>query len=326
MIRRVVLPLNPIYAIGVGMKNAAYARGWARSRRLQWPVVSVGNISVGGSGKTPFVIAMVKLLTQRGVQVDVLSRGYKRSAGGTEKVDPTGDVGRFGDEPLLIAQAAGVPVYVGADRYEAGVLAENREDGPRVHLLDDGFQHRQLARQLDIVLVHRDDFSEALLPAGNLREPLPALRRASVIVLREEDAELEGKLRRLQMTAPVWYVRRVLDVPCIGKGVAFCGIARPVEFISSLQRGGMEVLDEFVFSDHHRYSEQDLKKLARAAREAGADFLITTEKDFVRLSDAQKKLLTEAVPVKVARLETQLMDEEAVFRKIQQAIGAGDCI
>src|ERR1700759_2858378 len=112
--RPLLLPLTPLYAAGLAIKNVAYDRGILKPRQLQWPVISVGNVSVGGSGKTPFVIALAKLLKQHEVAVDVLSRGYGRSSDVVERVDPAGDAQRFGVEPLLIAQSANVPVYVGA--------------------------------------------------------------------------------------------------------------------------------------------------------------------------------------------------------------------
>ena len=123
--RSALLPLTALYAAAVAAKNAAYDRGTTRTQRLKWPVISVGNISVGGSGKTPFVICLARLLRQQGVHTDVLSRGYGRSSDAVELVDAAGGADHFGDEPLLIAQSADVPVYVGASRYAAGLLAEN---------------------------------------------------------------------------------------------------------------------------------------------------------------------------------------------------------
>ena len=178
-------PFALLYSSLVRARNARLDR--TSPAQLKWPVVSVGNLSVGGTGKTPLVICLAELLGREGFAVDVLSRGYGRSHRMVERVDTEGSAGRFGDEPLLIARQAGVPVYVGASRYEAGRLAELELGGagPRVHLLDDGFQHRRLARVVDVVLLHRSDLHQRLLPAGRLREPLSSLGRADVIVLRE---------------------------------------------------------------------------------------------------------------------------------------------
>ena len=173
-------------------------------RRLRWPVVSIGNLSTGGAGKTPLTIALAKLLTARGFHVDVLSRGYGRRSALSLAVKPNGTAEDFGDEPLLIARDASVPVYVGAKRYEAGLLAEagweaSGRDEPRqsqfpiAHILDDGFQHRQLARTVDILLLSRTDWSDTLLPAGNLRETLHAARRATLIAFPAEEPEFERR-------------------------------------------------------------------------------------------------------------------------------------
>ena len=175
-------PLSAIYGCVVGARNALYARGWLASQCLQGPVISVGNVSAGGSGKTPFVILLGELLKARGIRFDVLSRGYGRESRGVRLVDPAGLPREFGDEPLLIARRLQVPVVVGEDRYEAGVFAEAKF-GAQMHLLDDGFQHRGLHRDFDIVLVTPDDARDRLLPAGRLREPLRNLRRTDAVVL-----------------------------------------------------------------------------------------------------------------------------------------------
>ena len=168
-------PLSAIYGGIIGARNALYDRGVLRARRLQGDVISVGNLSAGGSGKTPFVMLLGELLKARGINFDVLSRGYGRKSSGVLLVDPAGLPQEFGDEPLLIARKLQVPVIVGEDRYEAGRFAEARF-GPQLHLLDDGFQHRALARDFDIVLVTPPDANDRLLPAGRLREGLRSLR------------------------------------------------------------------------------------------------------------------------------------------------------
>src|SRR5207302_5752484 len=196
-------PLASIFAAGVHLRNALYDRGRLPERRLQGPTISVGNLSVGGSGKTPFVLLLGELLKTRGVKFDVLSRGYGRHTQGVLRVEPGGSSRDFGDEPLLIARRLGVPVVLGEDRYEAGVFAE-KEFGPQLHVLDDGFQHRALARDFDIVLVTPDNARDRLLPAGLLREPVSSLRRADAVVLTSgaspQAFPVDGKL--------VWRVRR----------------------------------------------------------------------------------------------------------------------
>src|SRR5271155_4600666 len=196
-------PLPAIYGAVTGTRNAFYDRGWLRPRALQGSVISVGNISTGGAGKTPLVILLGELLKARGIGFDVLSRGYGRVTRGVLLVDPGGLPRDFGDEPLLLARRLQGPVVVGEDRYAAGQFAESRF-GSQIHLLDDGFQHRALARDFDIVLVTPEDARDRLLPGGRLREPLRSLRRADAVVLTSgasaESFPLADKM--------VWRVRR----------------------------------------------------------------------------------------------------------------------
>ena len=197
-------PLSTIFGAGVAIRNALYDRGIFRVRKLARPVISVGNISVGGSGKTPFVIALGELLKQRGIAFDVLSRGYRRNSIEIAVVDPNGSPAQFGDEPLLIARKLQVPVIVGADRYRAGLVAE-KQFSSKLHLLDDGFQHRRLHRDFDIVLLPAEDHGGILLPVGRLREPIAALRRADAVVLPEA-------LERSINAKRVWPARRVVEL------------------------------------------------------------------------------------------------------------------
>ena len=165
-------PFTPLYAAGLALRNLRIANGWEPIRRLRFPVISIGNLSTGGAGKTPLTVVLASALTQRGLNVDVLSRGYGRNNRQPALVDPNGTAEEFGDEPLLIARNTGVPVYVARQRYEAGLLAEAAiadPEKPAIHLLDDGFQHRQLHRDVDILLLNRQDWDDRLLPAGNLR-------------------------------------------------------------------------------------------------------------------------------------------------------------
>jgi tetraacyldisaccharide 4'-kinase len=315
-------PLTPLYAAGWAAKNSAYDRGWLRAKSLRHPVVSIGNLSVGGSGKTPLTIRLAELLAGKGLAVDVLSRGYGRRSTVTERVDPSGSADRYGDEPLLIARQTGAPVYVGGSRYEAGLLAESdlgSSSHSALHLLDDGFQHRKLARDVDVVVLHRSDFSERLLPAGRLREPLSAMRRADFVVLREEDAEFEGELRRRGIEAPVWFMRRTLDIAPAHEAervVAFCGVARPEEFFAALTNAGMVLASRTAFRDHHRYSAEDVQRLAQLCVETHADAFVTTEKDAVKLDSAMLEVLEKKVPLRVARLLVSLQDEKAVARQL----------
>ena len=308
--------LTPLYAAAVAAKNAAYDRGWTQARRLRWPVVSVGNLSVGGSGKTPLTIRLVELLRQRGVDVDVLSRGYGRHSTAVERVDPNGTAEQYGDEPLLIARATDAAVYVAPGRYAAGVLAEESAPGPRLHLLDDGFQHRGLARNLDIVVLHRSDFDARLLPAGRLREGIGSLRRAQILVLRAEDADLEPRLRDRGLRQRIWWVERGLEVPAVQRVVGFCAIARPEEFFSGVTGQGVQIAAMRAWRDHHPYTRNDVAELIELHRQHEAEAFLTTEKDRVRLAPDAMRTLESAAPVLTARLKVRLRDETAAIDQL----------
>jgi tetraacyldisaccharide 4'-kinase len=310
-------PLVPLYAAGAALRARMQP-----VRRLGWPVISIGNLSTGGAGKTPLAIVLAQLLAARGVQVDVLSRGYGRTSREPARVRPDGNAAEFGDEPLLIARAAGVPVYVASQRYDAGLLAEADAAGQdkdsasrsaRAHILDDGFQHRQLERDVDILLLDRTDWSDALLPAGNLREPLRAARRANVIAIPADDAALESELRAWGWSGPVWRLHRRMQVPpTSGTAVAFCGIARPEQFFTGLESADVRLQGSTPFRDHHTYAARDIERLIASARSAGASAFITTEKDAVRLG-ALSALFPADLPLHTAKLTMRIEDETAVI-------------
>ncbi|MGA8153793.1 MAG: tetraacyldisaccharide 4'-kinase [Terriglobales bacterium] len=292
--------LASIYGTGVRVRNAFYDRGTFAQCKLQKPVVSVGNLSVGGSGKTPFVLLLGELLKARGIPFDILSRGYGRKTEGVRLVEPGGSSAEFGDEPLLLARRLGVPVVVGEDRAAAGQFAEERFQ-PQLHLLDDGFQHRALSREFDIVLVTPEDARDRLLPAGRLREPLGSLARADAVVLASgaspEAFPLDGKL--------VWRVRRGIspkNVP--SRPVVFCGIARPKNFLLQLRTAGIEPAAEAVYRDHHAYTGKDIRDLLQLHQQSEAGGFVTTEKDAVNLGG----LLSALQPIAVVPVKMELLD------------------
>lgn len=293
-------PLSSIFGLGVRARNALYDRGVARSRGLRGPVISVGNLSVGGSGKTPFVLLLGELLKGRGLKFDILSRGYGRTTQGVALVDPAGSPRDFGDEPILLARRLHVPVIVGEGRHAAGMFAE-RKFGPQLHLLDDGFQHRSLARDFDIVLVTPEDARDRLLPGGRLREPFSSLRRADAVVLTsgasQESFPLDQKL--------VWRARRGIapgKVPA--RPVVFCGIARPKNFVAQLRTAGIEPAAEAFYRDHHAYTEQDVRDLLQLQQRSEADGFVTTEKDAINLGG----YLAALEPLAVVPVKMELMD------------------
>jgi len=289
-------PLTGLYGAATALRNTLFDRGVLPSRRLERPVVSVGNLSVGGSGKTPFVIALGELLKARGIRFDVLSRGYGRMTRGVLIVETDGNAADFGDEPLLIARRLGVPVIVGESRYEAGRVAELKFQ-PQLHILDDGFQHRSLARDFDIVLTTESDFDDRLLPSGRLREPLSSLRRADAIVLPRDlsaqemvikSSALQGKL--------IWQMNRQIVVPtALVAPIVFCGIARPQQFFAQVRAAGITPAAEVEFRDHHAYDRSDIARLLAMRGNLGAGGFLTTEKDAVNLGSLQADLKPSAV-------------------------------
>jgi len=313
-------PLAPLYGLGVAAKNLAYDRAWLAAKRLRRPVISVGSLSAGGAGKTPVVMMLAEVLAREGFSVDVLSRGYGRGSGVVEEVDPAGLAARFGDEPMEMARA-GLRVFVGAERYAAGVAAEAAEPAVPLHLLDDGFQHRRLARDLDVVLLTREDARDSLLPGGNLREPLQSLGRADVVVLREDEAEeLSGVVARYT-EAEVWIVRREIALPIArpSRMIAFCGIARPEGFFAMLRGAGCELAGQVEFPDHHAYRAEDYLRLVEAVLHAGADGLVTTAKDAARIPQVAMEKLNGVAPVIVAKLKVTLAYEDKAMRRIRRA-------
>ncbi len=335
--RRLLFPLIPLYRLALAFRGFRLRSGLEPVRRLQFPVVSIGNLSIGGSGKTPLTIALAKALVQRGLRVDVLSRGYGRQSQLATRVNSAGTADEFGDEPLLIAREAGVPVYVAPKRYSAGLLAEadvmpgapslrvpcarvgnlesqqalahEKNHPPTVHLLDDGFQHRQLARDVDILLLNRHDWRDLLLPAGNLREPLSAVRRASTIAIPADDPKLEEDLRAWGWQGPVLRLRRTMKIPTVtGPIAAFCGIARSEQFFIGLEAAGLKLAVRQAFPDHHRYTALDLDRLAVAARDAKATAFITTEKDLVRLG-ALASTFPESMPLSTVHLRIEIENQ-----------------
>ena len=327
--RPLLLPLSPLYGAALGMKRLMFRAGWPRPQRLANVVISIGSVSAGGAGKTPVVMALAGMLRRRGYAVTILTRGFGRAPKTVERVEPYGDAAWFGDEPVLLAQRTGVPVFVGADRYSAGLLAEQNEAAGKiaVHLLDDGFQHRKLARDIDIVLLTQEDVDDTLLPAGNLREPLSALREADIIVVREEEAERLQRfiddLPRKKKPIATWVIRRRLSLdgdterPLSARPLAFCGIARPKGFTAMLLAEGCRPVERIAFADHHAYADGDINRLLEAARQHGADGFVTTEKDAVKLTPAMRERLETMGPLVVARLGVEFSDElEALLQLI----------
>lgn len=282
--------MSALYAAAMRRRRERYARRPDLRRRLRVPVVSIGNLAVGGRGKTPLVATVARELLAMGERPAILTRGYARTrpADGVVVVrDPDGirsDLARSGDEPLMLArQLPGISVLASPDRYLAGCLAEHHF-GSTVHVLDDGFQHLQLERDVDIVIVGRDDIARpATLPRGRLREPLDTLIAADAIVAADDDIEIDG----VGPHVTVFGARRALGKPeGVSAGapvLALAGIASPQRFFDDLSASGYTVVQVLAFRDHHPYSRRDVQRIFATATAAGAEAVLTTEKDFVRL-------------------------------------------
>jgi tetraacyldisaccharide 4'-kinase len=292
-------PLTGLYGSASALRNSMYDRGVLQARRLGQPVISIGGLSAGGAGKTPFVIALGELLKARGIRFDVLSRGYRRKTRGVLVVEPAGSAADFGDEPLLIARRLGVPVIVGERRCEAGRVAEQKFQ-PQLHILDDGFQHRSLYRNFDIVLLTAGDFRDRLLPSGRLREPFSSLERADAVVLPSGLAANHPAL----LQKSVWRVERELVLPNLPPApIVFCGIARPEQFFAQVAAAGLTPAAQLSFGDHHAYDQSDVQRLLSARTKLNAGGFLTTEKDAVNLGPLQHELEPLAIAVLKLTLE-----------------------
>ena len=294
--------LSAAYGAASAWRRGWYARDPLRRHQLQQPVVSVGNLGVGGSGKTPIVEYIVRLLLDAGERPAILTRGYARRApqdGATvvsdgEAVRATLDAA--GDEPLMLARA--VPraiVVVGANRYVGGLLAERRL-GATVHVLDDGFQHFELARDVDLLVASDEDLIDRPLPAGRLREPLAAAAAADAVLVTATYQTAAERIGRALNVPTVFRVTRTIGAPRMVTGpretvvvppesrvFLVTGIARPERFAADIGAAGWQIAGELSFRDHHPFGAHDVKRIGAAARAARCAIVLTTEKDAVRL-------------------------------------------
>lgn len=313
---RLLWPLSLVYSFVVRAKAWGYARRIFRGRKLPGTVIAVGNLTVGGTGKTPMVLAIAERLAAEGKHAAILTRGYK----GTEDAGASG-LPQSDEVALLRERLVGkIQLGVGADRHKNGmVLARHGVDW---FILDDGFQHLKLSRDADIVLVDATDpfGGGSVLPAGRLREPLSALRRADIVVITRSvqapSPALEAILRR-HTNGPIFYASTILEsvlrVPGLkialpnedwrkARLLAFCGIGNPAAFFDDLANWGFQVTQQIGFADHHVYTAQEATELELAAASSGADALLCTEKDVWNLRNVQ----FAALPVFCCRISFEL--------------------
>jgi tetraacyldisaccharide 4'-kinase len=309
-LRILLWPASKLYGVGVALRTRLYAHGWRKQKRLKAAVISVGNLTVGGTGKTPLVMWLAEKLLERGQRVAILTRGYRGTAGSSDEVE------------LMRSRLQNRVIFgVGRNRFAEGQRIESRQ-AIDIFLLDDGFQHLQLARDLDIVLVDASrNMAQPLLPAGPMREPLSALSRADIILFTrtENTAGAKEAIQRLS-NLPVFSAStrllgfRSIDgegslqtVADLGSGpfFAFCGIGNPEAFVRDLQRWGIILAGHMFFADHHRYTLEDVQAIGRAATSLGAKNLLTTEKDSWNLKDVH----FSALPVFVSVIDLEITGE-----------------
>jgi tetraacyldisaccharide 4'-kinase len=299
-----------------------------RQRHLSKPVISVGNLSMGGTGKTPVVAAISEWLIAAGHRPSILTRGYGRqdAVDGVVVIDRATRIAQSGDEPLMLArQVPGATVCVSPDRYLGGVLAEKL--GCTVHILDDGFQHIELARDLDILVTTIGEIPNGrVIPAGRLREPKDAAARAQFLVVTDATAGAA--------TAEAWELgisqscgaRRTLGAPQPlpsrhesapqGSVLAVAGIANPERFVQSLKDAGWTVIDAMTFDDHHRYSAKDLADIEAKMQSSGASAVFTTDKDAVRVESLNPSFPFYRVPLVV-----EFDPPGALFESVKAVLG-----
>lgn len=312
VLRFLLAVVSVFYGLAIRLRNGLYRRGVLKIRRVEVPVISIGNLTTGGTGKTPLVIWTVRRLLDRGLRCAVLTRGYKTRPG------------TISDEPAILAKSCGgADIVVDPDRIRGAHKAIERF-GAQVLVMDDGFQHRRLARDLDILAVDATcpfGFGK-ILPAGLLREPVSALRRADAVVITRYDQvsaeklnELTEKIRYYAPAIPIALaahinpfvkIHRGPELPLDGirerKILAFCGVGNPEAFFRRLDMHGFDVIVKRVFGDHYPYRERDVADILQHARLAGADLILTTQKDWVKTALFFEKIS----PIELAYLGLEL--------------------
>ncbi|HKQ08906.1 MAG TPA: tetraacyldisaccharide 4'-kinase [Blastocatellia bacterium] len=330
-----------LYELAVRLRVAAYETGYLKPRRLEATVIAVGNITLGGTGKTPMVEYIAGYLRGEAHRVAILTRGYGRESAAMQMLNAPGpssggaDVEsvnsrsyrEVGDEPLMLARRLpDVPIVIHKDRFEAGLRA-TRGLGANVLVLDDAYQHLQLARDLNLLLIDASDpFGDfEMVPLGRLREPLYGIKRADAIIVTRADrpfdqARAQAIIRHFcGDQIPVMYVAscinglRHLETGTVyearefagWKAALLCGIGNPHAFADDILQAGIDIVSENFFRDHHPFTQADLDRASAAAQQAAADFVIATEKDAVRLEGLRQG----AVPLYVAQMGIQSDDE-----------------
>lgn len=327
VLRALLWPFSLLYGAAVRVRVWMYQKGWLKQKRLKGTVISVGNLTVGGTGKTPMVIWLAEKFLAEGKRVAILSRGYRGSRGTSDEVE------------LMKARLQDrVAFGVGRDRVAEGRRLE-AEQPVDIFLLDDGFQHLQVARDLNILLIDasRPMHGERLLPAGRFREPLSAISRANLLVFtRAETVPGTSEAIEKLSQCPIFSaVTRLMGFRRYGNGIplqsiqeigtgpffAFCGLGNPQAFFRDLQTWGLKICGQAVFRDHHHYTQGDLLSIQEAGKRAAAKVFLTTEKDAQNLAG-----LKFEAPLFVAVIDLEVSPEaefqNLLYRLLAARIGA----
>lgn len=341
-------PLSPAYCTIIKIRAWAYKKGYLATKRLSCPVISIGNLSLGGTGKTPHVLAVAEWLKAQGIRPAVVSRGYGGRAGRSPRVVSDGcsvllSSRDAGDEPVMMAEAiSDVPIVVGSDRYAGGRLAVERF-GAGVVVLDDGFQHMALSRDIDLVLLPAANFfgTRWVFPGGELREPISALSRATGILLSRAEAlsyaDQEIARREVQKMFPGKPVflsemrtTRFSSINGKTKGpdgmkgeriFAFSALADPESFFATLKGLGVYLRGKEALPDHYSYNMEDLSRLMAQARKQGATALVTTDKDKVKIESLLRELVKNGGhPIPFWVLDIEARPEEGLWNMLRSCL------
>ena len=320
LVRLLLWPYSAVYGAAARLHAWLYRQGVYPVKRLRVPVISVGNLTVGGTGKTPMVFWLAERFLSEKKHVAILSRGYRGSGGTSDEIEMLKS--RLGNR---------VAFGVGPDRHKEGLRLQ-KECPIDVFLLDDGFQHQELARDVDIVLVDstRPLHKDHLIPAGRLREPMSAISRASIVVFtRVHQAPLVAPAIPKFPWLPIFSASTaLLGFKQVSDGqstflednlpqpvFAFCGIANPEAFFADLERWGVKVAGKLTFRDHHGYADEDVRKICKSAKESGAEVVLTTEKDLQNL--AGKKF---SVPLYYCEIALDIRGSEQLWKMISESL------
>jgi len=321
MFKFFLIPVSIVYGSIIFIRNKLYDLGIFKTYRLSCFVISVGNLTTGGTGKTPITIFLAKILSESGYSIGILSRGYGRTTNGallvSDGMEHVEAWERAGDEPAMMAnQLPGVPIVVDGDRIRGGEMLISKFN-PDVIILDDAYQHRRLFRNMNLLVINEDGKRpgfQHLLPAGNLREPFSQMKRATALIISKANIHNPGKelLRRIEETGKTYFLfnletdprLRALQSPDVtiddvNRDPVFlmAGIGHPQSFIASVEQSGFRILGQQFYRDHHNYSANDIDDIKKKFKASGASMILTTEKDMVRLKGLDLDLPVYALHV-----------------------------